>query len=450
MATPNYIMDAFESEPELLAQNPWYTSGIGVLKTPIQYSNSTEAILGPLLQGFGGGMMMGFGKQNVRDEQRPKYAELISSLSGSPYETEDDWSISQGRRDVLNALMERDASRDIEDKVTEAFIKDAGERGNLDSIGGTKIKVKRIPGGGVEFETEAGSEKENSTPDSNPLKGTPLDPITQKAIGIESTLRGKGWAKTQAGSAAQRFLEGERKRQDDALLEVKDLRSKSQGLRDLGERVLAAQEGAGATGNDFWTGLQRWTGRQVSGFSEEQRKKLAAEQELSATRPEVIKQNYIRGMAGLNQTEADAIVGSGAGGDKTPEFNKNFAQRMFLVADLNDQYSDAVTGAVRNGIPRDEIDQAWNQFKREHPIIKGGVLNTVRPKFDEWLQSKSGDDAPVKEDPVLDAMSQDVEMKQNPAGTFEMSNIPPGAEPTGRTSGGKPVYKLPNGQLFVE
>jgi hypothetical protein len=54
-----------QSEQDYLAQDPYYASGRGILGIQAQPTNSTEAWIGPLLQGLAGGGLMGLGKQNA-------------------------------------------------------------------------------------------------------------------------------------------------------------------------------------------------------------------------------------------------------------------------------------------------------------------------------------------------------------------------------------------------
>lgn len=54
-----------QTEQDYLAQDPYYASGRSILGIQARPTNSTEAWLGPILQGLAGGGLMGVGKQNA-------------------------------------------------------------------------------------------------------------------------------------------------------------------------------------------------------------------------------------------------------------------------------------------------------------------------------------------------------------------------------------------------
>lgn len=73
-------------EQDYLAKDPFYNGARAVFSMDMPHAtNNTEAILGPLLQGFAGGALSGYGRKHAAEEQYQDYSKspLIKALSAS-------------------------------------------------------------------------------------------------------------------------------------------------------------------------------------------------------------------------------------------------------------------------------------------------------------------------------------------------------------------------------
>lgn len=126
-------------EEDYLADNPFYTSGVGIAKMGMpQPRNNTEAILGPALQGLLAGTLLGYGKEGARQAgyqdykaspflQSPynasqigpvasgnSFANMLANSSYSADNAPPGWTAKQGKRDLLLSALNFKKAQDEE------------------------------------------------------------------------------------------------------------------------------------------------------------------------------------------------------------------------------------------------------------------------------------------------------------------------------------------------
>lgn len=83
MAGEGLLGALLPDENALLAEDPFYLSGVNVLRAPMgRPSNNWEAILMPTLQGLVGGGLTGYGRAGVSDQLETGYDNIMGSLLG--------------------------------------------------------------------------------------------------------------------------------------------------------------------------------------------------------------------------------------------------------------------------------------------------------------------------------------------------------------------------------
>jgi hypothetical protein len=128
-------MDLFEllanggdNEATYRAQNPWYQAGGAVFQQQLPAPrSSTEAFLGPILQGLAGGTMLGYGRRQADQAAYEDYRNnpLFEALKGSEdpgaqtllrsyqgEEAPEGWTARQGKRDTILAALRQSIAQE--------------------------------------------------------------------------------------------------------------------------------------------------------------------------------------------------------------------------------------------------------------------------------------------------------------------------------------------------
>ena len=141
MATNDSLLLALAGQAGAVDPSPWSGAGQSILSSQLpRATNNTEAILGPILQGLIGGGLQGYGQGQTNKASFDAYAQnpIIQSLqgdnpngigpvaSGNEYSQDltsalysgdmpANWSPSQGKSDILSALITKQAVLDDEE-----------------------------------------------------------------------------------------------------------------------------------------------------------------------------------------------------------------------------------------------------------------------------------------------------------------------------------------------
>lgn len=118
MATPTSLYAALAGIPDentYLARDPWFQAGQniqGMQTAPAR--NSTEAFLLPLIKGLGGGAVSGYGRKSALESALTDIKPAYKSITGTEYQPGPDWTVNQGKVDILAALLEDEQTKALE------------------------------------------------------------------------------------------------------------------------------------------------------------------------------------------------------------------------------------------------------------------------------------------------------------------------------------------------
>lgn len=122
-----------------LEENPYYASAIKLRNAPpIDYSQSTstQALLGPILQGLISGGLQGYGEgQNIR-ESRPSYTRVMEALGQPDYgkiAESEDWTPKKAERDVVLGLLGYQTKAELEKEAVKEALRGKREQTKLDA-----------------------------------------------------------------------------------------------------------------------------------------------------------------------------------------------------------------------------------------------------------------------------------------------------------------------------
>lgn len=109
-------------ESTYYTRDPYFQAGqqIRQIETP-KPRNSTEAFLLPFIKGIGGGAVTGHGKQTALETALGDIAPAYKTLTGKEYEKRPDWSIQQGKVDLLSALLEKEQENTLQVEKQKQF-----------------------------------------------------------------------------------------------------------------------------------------------------------------------------------------------------------------------------------------------------------------------------------------------------------------------------------------
>ena len=258
-------MDLFEllanggdNEATYRAQNPWYQAGGAVFQQPLPAPrSSTEAFLGPILQGLAGGTMLGYGRRQADQAAYEDYRNnpLFEALKGSEdpgaqtlmrsyqgEEAPEGWTARQGKRDTILAALRQSIAQ--EERMADIEGGNQLERllagkGVMIGSGGQIVPIPGL----AEAEANAAGLVEDAKRGNDPVPGVPKGAQTA-ALGEQKAIADKDLAKEFANA------------QFEQAKEINSFKASISG-------TTAANEMEGIS-NSLATQVQRFLGREMS------------------------------------------------------------------------------------------------------------------------------------------------------------------------------------------
>jgi hypothetical protein len=420
------------------AESPIYSAGTNLMQLQPKWNGYADNPTSDfLLQAFtaplAGGLMRGFGEQQITNELRPQYKGLLSSF-GADQSVIDKvdapgWEPQTFKTPLVNALAESQREQDLTDAIEKAVLPKIAEKQAM--TGGIKIGVDE--NGRLKFVVKEGGEAFNPMGGTgrNPFAQDTRKPFAQKLAELTQYFIEQGSTPAQASQSARATLAPDALAQKAGQLRVEAANKQAADLESFAQTVDAGVSGAGS-----WTGpiagpLSNLGLNVASMVSGDASRMLKARQMFEE--PSLLKALSVRQPGATSEAEMRKYLKAGPTTSNTPETNRAIADRAAQLAGIQRDYAEFVDTYLREGYSVNEAEQKWANYKKSFPLFVEGPngdvqVNTQRP---DWRLVIAGE---------LNTNNASVPTPQGP---------PPGSIDTGKKSGGKPVYQTPEGKLFV-
>lgn len=413
-------------------------------------ANLKDSILSGLVTGLVGGFSENLGNSYKAKQNALSQDVLANAIAGRGFERPNGMSPSVfSTLDNAGSLFSAQRSLDLQDKNIAA--KDDQQKVLLNALAqaNTPQAQQRIIETAKALDVvpknfDIGLGAAAPAPTSPMVKS--LFPGAGKSMGekfkdIQLDQLNMGINPSAATEAASKMTEAERLALKGSVDTVAEARSKANSLNDLASTAEAGMAGAGETGGLMAGPRNLWSKIQATFGDPEDIQIQASRTLLDSVKPDIIKATRTAGVGAMSDAEMKSYLASGPSTLNTPEGNALLIDKLRNVASLQKEYADFLETYRADQGTTQGAERYWAQYKAANPLfIQQGaelVANKNRPSWQDFFMGGQGTT------PATPALTKGaVQMPQ--AG----SAIPAGAQPTGETSNGKPVYMV-NGRKWV-
>lgn len=411
------------AKSQMVKENPWY-----YLSKPFADLNTDSmsgdaggwGLAAAIAKGLGGGVSSAAERASTQDFNE-KYKSLAEALSGGNQEELDKNPLFEAiKPEYLMQKTRKEAERQAEiqklkDKMKFEDLMTIGDDGSVSMVPGALDilgKRKAVEAGAAEraqqqaildfagrIEEAKGRGKaatlppeENNIPtpeEADPL-GLGMETLAIRTNKLARKIRAETGATPNAAlEQAAKQLEGERKLAAEDNEKINNSAAKAAQMRSLADRGESYVDQAGITGGEGM--MPQWL-RDLAARGV-QPEKFEASKNLDTLKQEFMRLSYIKGSAGLNGPEAQALLQSGISSDNLKGTNKEIARKLRIEADREEntgKVHSAILDAygTMNGKARALLDQ----YQKENPVFKREgnkiVYNEKIVPAEKWLQSR--------------------------------------------------------------
>lgn len=226
-----------------------------------------------------------------------------------------------------------------------------------------------------------------------------------------------------------------RKANTDAMKQISEARTQAESMLKLADTAERGVSGAGNTGG-FFGPVRDLASRAWATVDSDEATQRSYQGLLDSVAPDVIRSSRTAGVGAMSDPEMRAYLAAGPTSSKTPQENRILIDKLRATGSLQRDYADFLEAFVEERGNTVGAAQLWNAYTAQNPLFDSEYNTRERTPWRDWVKSLNG------KMPDTPSIRQ---LESNAAG-----GAPQGAQPTGRTSGGKPVYRLPDGKLWVE
>lgn len=224
--------------------------------------------------------------------------------------------------------------------------------------------------------------------DAEPLWPNPVNLSQRREEAFSNALR-QGYTRTGAAEEAKETLRSETIAGKDLQKVATDLRDILFVLDSLLPRAERAIADAGDTGGLF-PKQQLGAAKAASIFSESQRKKVAATEDLASLGPQIVQ--FAKFPGPISEREMQVLTRSGPSIENTPEGNKRIIENMKLIRDRQREYVTFINEGLARGYAPTDINRRWEEYRSANPLINEatGEINKNIKGWREYFGQQVG------------------------------------------------------------
>jgi hypothetical protein len=372
------------------AESPIYSTGTNLMTMQPKWNGYAENPTSDyLLQAFTaplvGGLMRGFGDQQITNELRPQYKGLLEGFGADQSVIDKvnapDWDPQSFKTPLVNALAESQRQQDLSDAIEKAVLPKIAEKQamtggikiGIDENGRLKFEVKE---GGAAFDPQGGT-------GHNPFAQDTSKPFAQRLAEMSQFYMQQGNTPSKSAELAQIALAPDALARKAGQTRIEAASKQASDLDNFAQTIDAAVSGAGDTG-PIMGPLTNLGLNIASIFSGDARKTLAARQMFEE--PSLMKALSVRQPGATSEAEMRKYLKAGPTTSNTPEANRAIADRAGQLSDIQRDYTEFMSTFLDQGYSVNQAEQVWAKYKNSYPLFTEGPggdvqVNQQRPDW---------------------------------------------------------------------